>query len=360
MICIIASLVLIYIFYLLILLSGRFYKPRSSGNELDPSEITVLLPFRDEAENLPNLLAQIKKFKSLPKKFIFINDHSSDDSVELISNTAISNLKLIYNNEGEHGKKAALRKGISGVQTKYFLTWDADILPPENYFQCLKKHREADLIILPVEIKAGGLFASLWETESRLLSQLNLAAAYLKRPILASGANLLVRKSAYQEVNNSDHAHIASGDDMFLLRDMLRNKKEINIVSDEGLKVITKAPKGIQANLDQRARWISKNGYLKDHFANLLGFMGIFSILASQTLLVLLILFFPWPVLLSAIVLKYTSELLLFYRDEKKGANFLTPFSLNIYPYLGLLIFIYAKIRTPLWKGRLANIQHKR
>ena len=49
-------------------------------------EITLIIPFRDEAHRLEGLLSSIVSSERQVNSYIFVNDHSSDDSVALIKN----------------------------------------------------------------------------------------------------------------------------------------------------------------------------------------------------------------------------------------------------------------------------------
>ena len=50
-------------------------------------EITLIIPFRDEAHRLEGLLSSIVSSERQVNSYIFVNDHSSDDSATLIKKT---------------------------------------------------------------------------------------------------------------------------------------------------------------------------------------------------------------------------------------------------------------------------------
>ena len=58
-------------------------KPES---KINCEDLTVLIPFRNEQENLSMLLKNINELKKVPSRFIFINDHSDDDWKGLFEN----------------------------------------------------------------------------------------------------------------------------------------------------------------------------------------------------------------------------------------------------------------------------------
>ena len=53
-------------------------------------EITLIIPFRDEAHRLEGLLSSIVSSERQVNSYIFVNDHSLDDSVALINRTSNS------------------------------------------------------------------------------------------------------------------------------------------------------------------------------------------------------------------------------------------------------------------------------
>ena len=98
----------------------------------------------------------------------------------------------------------------------------------ENYFEKLEKLSPADLYILPAVLISKRWYGHFFEVDLLLVNALNTGLSGLKRPIIASGANLLVRKSAFEQYDCYEtHAHIPSGDDIYLLRDFRSAKSDV-------------------------------------------------------------------------------------------------------------------------------------
>ena len=130
--------------------------------------------------------------------------------------------------EEQGGKKYALRKAFAEVKTSFILTMDADVYFEQNYFDSFQQMPNSDLYILPLVITAPNFISRILEFDTLILNAFNVGLAVFHRPIVASGANLLFNKDVFDSVDNFDsHKDIASGDDIFLLKDFVKAKKEI-------------------------------------------------------------------------------------------------------------------------------------
>ena len=145
------SFFVIYIFLLGILVFCGFfiqskkelgYKRQESSLDaklICLSELVVIIPFRNEEKRIECLLKSILASNELPKEFIFVNDHSSDRSVDLIAKKLIGiPYRVLELPEDQEGKKRAIRYAIEQSSSDYILSYDADIEFNPNYFSELK------------------------------------------------------------------------------------------------------------------------------------------------------------------------------------------------------------------------------
>lgn len=265
-----------YSLIILLFLWGRRRALRKN-NELRstsfPEDISVVIPFRNEEENLKVLIASLNVLKKVPKELIFIDDHSDDGSIEELQNLQIS-YQLISLKDTEMGKKAAISRGVQAAGSSFILTWDADIRMDEAYFEELEKFEWTDLTILPVEMRGSEFVAGFFAMDYQLQTQANLALAGFFRPITASGANLLFRKSEFIEAAKwRTDEPILSGDDQFLLKYFREKKRKIGWIVAPALTVQTDAPKSMKEGLHQRFRWLGKAKKVGDSFANIFGIL---------------------------------------------------------------------------------------
>jgi glycosyltransferase involved in cell wall biosynthesis len=318
-------------------------------------EISVVIPFRNEAENLPQLIQSLNKLLVFPREIIFVNDHSEDDykpcfdALKVPFKTTIINLS-----PGDEGKKTAIRAGISDAIGECILTWDADIVVNPNYFRQLAKTPLSDLLILPVSMPGKNLKQFFFELDFQYFNALNTSISGHTKPISANGANLLFNKAIFEEIDSFDeHADVASGDDSFLLIDFKNNKKSIELALHTDLQVKTPIPDTWEAIINQRLRWIGKSKKVGDRFANYLAIFGLIyhlgfwlMFLTDATWNQLSILFY-WKILLDGLLI-FPYLLIL----KRAWLGVLIPVFSMIYPIYMLMILVMTLFYEPQWKGR--------
>ncbi|MDG1330939.1 MAG: glycosyltransferase [Crocinitomicaceae bacterium] len=321
-------------------------------------EITVLIPFRSEEKRLGDLLKSILNSNHLPKRFIFIDDHSEDESVKLIENE-LGNLpfEILRLPSDVSGKKRALRDAINICETKYILTWDADVSFNSNYFESIELLEEADMYVLPAVLIGNATSELFYELDFALANALNAGLSGWSRPIFSSGANFLFNRVAFHKVDDLEsHAHMASGDDTYLLRDFRNNKKDIRLESNLNVAITTETPHTFKEFIDQRLRWVGKTTDIGDSLATLsatgqfafaIGFFGllIYFLVSSNWV--------PAAVLFSV---KIGLDLVFFFpyfnRINRLKTWCLIPIYELLFPLYSLLLGILMISYRPKWKGR--------
>lgn len=103
--------------------------PRSIKHFHD--KVSILIPARDEAENIIQLLQSIKEQDYTNYEVIVLDDNSSDNTFELVEHFAVENhqFKIVSGNElpiGWLGKNYACHQLAKIATGKYFLFIDAD------------------------------------------------------------------------------------------------------------------------------------------------------------------------------------------------------------------------------------------
>ena len=91
--------------------------------------LTVIVPIFNEARSIPQLVNEISELpKGVVSEVIFVNDGSSDNSVELLEGALSKthlNYQVITKNNG--GKASAIQAGVVGVHSTHSLILDADL-----------------------------------------------------------------------------------------------------------------------------------------------------------------------------------------------------------------------------------------
>ncbi len=344
-------------------LGGFFLHLRKSRRNVGKSpilakEITVLIPFRDEENRINVLLDSIMELKTFPNKFIFIDDHSTDGSVGLIrEKLGDIPFEVLSMKQDFLGKKAALRTGIALVDTKYILTFDADVSFAPTYFNAIELLEEADMYVLPAILTAKKSFHFFYELDVVLANALNAGLAGITRPIFASGANLLYKKEVFDEVDDlPSHAHNASGDDTYLLRDFRKNRMDVRLESRLDVAIFTETPQSFRQFIDQRLRWVGKTSDMGDHLATFAALGQFILALAFFTGLVYWLFQGDYLLAFTLFSCKIGMDLVFFLpffiRTKRPITWILIPIYELLFPIYSMLLGVLMLGYRPKWKGR--------
>ncbi|MEX0810583.1 MAG: glycosyltransferase [Chitinophagales bacterium] len=231
------------------------------------TKVSIVIAFRNEAENLPALLKDISAQKYPEKLFeiILVDDHSQDNGSELIKSVETNNIRLLSLNDDESGKKVALQKGIQTSDAELIVTTDADCRLPELWLRTIINKFEKDnakLIAGPVvferNLKVFQLFQSLDFIGLQVLTGGSFA---LGKPVMCNGANLAFERKAYLEHSLQKQKNgLASGDDVFTLF-ALQEKfpDKVFFLKNANAIVSTVSAKDFSSFWQQRLRWASKS-----------------------------------------------------------------------------------------------------
>lgn len=120
------------IYYLAGYLSLLRLEEIKKNNEPSKEEYSIIIPCRNEEHNISNILESIKDCNA---EIIVVDDHSSDDSIEIIKR--YRNVKLVKLEEGWNGKSYAIDKGVQVSSKPNLVFLDADVILEKNQFNVL-------------------------------------------------------------------------------------------------------------------------------------------------------------------------------------------------------------------------------
>ncbi|MCX7728730.1 MAG: glycosyltransferase [Bacteroidia bacterium] len=281
--------VFFYVMYWLILSWYFYYTPQKNISSLDSKTLelkkesllfSIVICARNEEEKIERCLQSILTQKDIEKyaEIIFINDASEDNTLRIAENI-LSKSKVpykIHSNFIQLGKKRSIEKAIemSHSDATYIIFRDADTYTEsDEWFVSFISHlnKNTDLIIAPViyslphknelrkNIMTSKTLNYLQYYEGLALMHLTLSSLHASHPILCNGANLLVKKSTFKDLNPyADNYHIRSGDDIFLLNKIRDTKGGISDAFCSSCIVYTNAPNSIAQLFQQKLRWLSK------------------------------------------------------------------------------------------------------
>jgi poly-beta-1,6-N-acetyl-D-glucosamine synthase len=261
----------IYFVLVLLLIAGwqltvekREQKPETKRN----FKISVILPFRNESDNLSAILEGLTK-QSYPRDYfevILVDDHSSDDFDLIIDSFLSTNsnfrlLKLVHNHQG---KKAALALGIENAKGEIMVTTDADCSASPDWLTTINESFSSEKIMMAigaVKIEPNAsYFSQLQSMEFASLIGSGAATLSYGIPTMCNGANLAFRKAAFMAVDGyQGNMDIPSGDDEFLMRKIAKKfPYSISFIAENNNVVTTQPHQSLSTFLHQRLRWASK------------------------------------------------------------------------------------------------------
>ncbi len=331
---------------------------------------TLVIPFRNEAENLPVLMQSLLSLK-YPDEHIeifFINDASEDASAAIIQEFILKNKpvnwKILENERKSYSpKKDAITMAVSKATHDWIFTTDADCILPENLFKNLDaflQNTPSKLIAGPVlAIPENRFFIGHYQLlESMTLAGVTMGAFGMGEPLMCNGAHLAYEKSAFEAVNGFEgNDHIASGDDLFLLEKMQAIfPGEVHFLKNNAQVVYTKTERYWSAVVQQRVRWAAKTSGYKSLSSK---FTGIVVLVANVSILIGFWLLFQSEngiVFLMLILLKWGVDEVFVYQVNtffKREINWLyLRLMAFLYPVLTLYIVLKALFGNYYWKGR--------
>ncbi|WP_201982400.1 glycosyltransferase [Hymenobacter rubidus] len=241
-----------------------------SSTSSQPLLFAILIAARNEAENLPQLLHDLR-VQLLPAahfEVLIADDHSTDATAALVAAAARDSpfaLRLITLPATETGKKAALLAAQQAARAPWLVCTDADCrLGPgwlDAYATQLLREPQANFLSGPVLLTGSdSLLQTLMGLEFAGLVGVGAACLACQQPTMCNGANLAYRRTAFEAVGGfADNAHLASGDDEFLLHKIhAAFPGTAHFLADTAAMVRTAAPPTLRALLRQRVRWASK------------------------------------------------------------------------------------------------------
>lgn len=264
-------LLFIYSGFLVAVLIGIRKVKNSTLSEVEFPTVTILIPFRNESSNIEKSAISISQLDYPKEKLeiIYINDHSTDNSVEKLSKYISDNIKLIDNDVVDSGfKKAAITKAVGITESEVIVLTDADCIHHKLWLKRMMKcfDKQTGMVVGPVIFGNGkSLFNKFQQLEFAGLMLTAAGLIGIKNPKICSSANLAFTKKIFLEVNGyNDNDHLSSGDDELLMQKIYYStNSSIQFCWDEVALVRTDSNPNLQEFLQQRRRWASKSFFYK-------------------------------------------------------------------------------------------------
>jgi len=144
------------------------------------NSVSIIVPTLNEAENIAPLVSQIVANAVPFREILFVDDHSTDATREMIRALAVNHpIRLIEQNRAELGLAAAIMLGARAAQGEVLLVMDADLShPPERMNDLLAPlfTGTADMVIGSRYVTGGSTPG--WPFWRRIVSRAGAAVAY--------------------------------------------------------------------------------------------------------------------------------------------------------------------------------------
>jgi cellulose synthase/poly-beta-1,6-N-acetylglucosamine synthase-like glycosyltransferase len=321
--------------------------------------ISVIVAFRNEAHNLEQLTRSLYRQRYKNFEILFVDDHSTDHSVELLMKDKPPRFRILQN--GGEGKKSAITTGVREANGSLIVTTDADCIVPEmwlNEFELCFRDERTKMAFGGVKIITGHTFFSVLQSiEFSSLIGSGAATAAMGLPTMCNGASLAYRKTLFEGVRGYEgNEGIASGDDEFLMRKIhAQFPRGVRFLSSAAAMVETKAQENPAEFFSQRLRWAGKWKENSSFFSRALALFILISQIATLTGMVSLIFGYNTP-LLVAIGVKMILEAMFLTgvcRWMKVKWSWIAFVVLQfIYPWYVIVVSIASTLFSPSWKGR--------
>ena len=363
----------IYALLILILYNGFLNVNLFKSEEtVATTKFSIIIPFRNEADNLPQLLQSLALLDYPNDLFevCLVNDASTDNSVEIINNfkqRATFNIKLIDNQQFyKSPKKDAVTTGINQTHFEWIVTTDADCMVPPKWLSLFNSFiacNKVDFIASAVAYNTKNSFFDAFQALDFLSLQGTTIGAFgIHKAFMCNGANLAYKRSVFAEINGFEgNTNLASGDDVFLLQKVIQQKKfKIKYLKSRAHIVKTSPVKTVKDLLSQRIRWASKTKAYRGYFPKFLAlsvFLVNLSLVISLPFLAFEILkietiFFIWigKMLIDASLLYQTAQ----FMWQTQAFKFYA-LSAIIYPFFVVISALASFFKTFEWKERTFN-----
>jgi len=339
-------------------------------------KFSIIIPFRNEAENLPRLLKslQLVHYPTSHFEIIFVNDASEDASEEIISEKlkySNLNFQILQNTPNQPSpKKNAITMAVSIAKYPWVLTTDSDCSVPENWLRILNDFilkTNPICVAMPVDYSVNNSYLQRYQQlDNWSLQAVTVGSFGLGTILLSNGANFAYSKEAFKIVKGFEgNLHLASGDDMFLLEKFKEYfPKEIGYLKSRNAVMTTQAVNTWKQVISQRVRWASKTSKQKSTVSKGLGLLVFTMNFLVVTTPILAIMYPANVIVVSAIVVFklfidfiFLRKSLTFFKKPFPLFSFLV--SIYVYPIITVFVVISSFSGKYVWKERSFKKQQK-
>jgi cellulose synthase/poly-beta-1,6-N-acetylglucosamine synthase-like glycosyltransferase len=237
----------------------------AAGEAEDLPLVSVIIPIRNESLRMEGLLGSLGLQDYPRAEYIFIDDRSSDESLDMLRRFAevYRNVRIIVleENPGPNHKQYALCKGLEAAQGKLILLTDADCEVPPTWIRAMvfrMADKRTGVTIGPVFKKSGGkgFFYRDQCFDHAIRYMYRAASTGLGAAGGGFGNNLIIRRDALDAIGGYDAVPPSPTEDAALIS-RIRSASPYRVRSACGgdVQVLTGSEKSWKDLVNQTLRW---------------------------------------------------------------------------------------------------------
>lgn len=326
--------------------------------------VSVIVAGRNEESNIVNCINSLSEI-NYPEELlqiILVNDNSTDNTLELMTEAAKNkyNFRVINSRDSSKGnlkgKANAIDTAIEICTGEIIVCTDADCTVNPNWVLSVVRYyqKNTGMVCGFTGIKSGdSFFASLQNIDWMYLLALASSSSGLNLILSCIGNNLSFSKNAYKSLGGYGAIDFSVTEDLALMRkiDSSDNYKILFPV-DKNCLVYTLPCPDIKELFSQKRRWFRGGTGV-----NFFGYFTGFELYSMSFIFAFGIFLMSFKLFLTAIILKFISELLLLFfvlkRFEMLKEMKYYPAFCVYFAFYGLILpwsFLFGKKIN--WKGQ--------
>ena len=328
-------------------------------------KVSIVVPAKDEAENLPALFSSLEKVMTPDVQVILADDRSQDQTHSLMEEFAAhhGNVKVIKNIEpprkGMNPKHSMLAIASKYADGDILMFTDADCVVPEDWVGQVCRYfqdPEIGLVFSAVVTAPGTSLRERYQTQDHLMRFFyTVGAVGLGSPAGGYGNNLAIRRTALDDVGGFESIGFSLTEDAQLIAAVRRTGRwQVAVCPFRPVLVYAQPQKRLLDAAKQEVRWSAGAIFGTDFTTALMySFMLLFTLVGAVSFLVIpfhprAVLYYLAPVL-AMIMMSLAGN---WYLGMEKGfLLWMVPCALIGTPFYGFSFLTAFFIPSVSWKG---------
>ncbi len=246
-------------------------KARKRPSNQSLLKISVIVPARNEEDNLAICLHSLLQSTYRNYDIIVVNDRSSDKTGEIANTFAakypqVTVIHAIEEREGNlKGKPGALHLGILHSHSDIIMMTDADCTVADTWIESIAKqfnNPNVGLVASYTVVQGESFFQHMQDMEWLMNHTLACIGVSLDQPLGCFGNNLSIRLAVYQQIGGYPGIPFSVTEDLTLLQTVHKSGWKIMYPCDQECAVETKPCINWSDFIKQLHRWVKGSNRL--------------------------------------------------------------------------------------------------